>query len=1015
MNFKNIFLLFFLLIAGCGGGSGTTPSESNIPPIVSAGENQQVVEQSDVSLLGKATDSDGIITSVSWKQLEGTAVALTSKSELNTSFIAPVVKIDSGPQTLVFELTANDDKGSTNKATVTITVTPVNEVPFVDAGEDLEANEQTEVILQGDASDIDGEIISIQWQQESGELVTLADENAIEASFVAPLVLMKNGPQRFSFKLTVTDNEGSENTDIVFVTINPVNEIPVADAGDNFTSLVDEIVTLDCSNSYDPDSQNFTIIWSQTSGTQVELSDVSACNPSLKLTGAPSVREFTLTVKDEHNAESTDTVVVSTRAYSGEEGAAAEPFETFALVGELNVGDAPKSIKVEGSNVFIVGNDGLNIVDTSSLSSPQVSSNVAIDGAVDVLIEDDYAYVSRSSNGLAIIDISAPSLPLFVSWLNTEEANSMVKKGDFLFLADGVGGLKVVDISNKASPVIISQFKPWYLEDARHIAISNNLLYLVSNQTVQDFTGKNHSGSVLSVVDISTPSSPTYVGSIDSVNSAEDIAIKDGYAYLVADEQLMVISVNEPSNPTYISTRRLTSEGTAISISEEKLYVSDRNNSFSVFDIYNLARPSILTTRNKGFIASDITVSGSKLYAIGETGVLNIFDKDVSGNTFLVRKIYAQKEYGGSISIDGDFIYLANGHGTGLKTIDISEPSTAYIASSISTNGGASGVSVMGDYAYLSDTYNGLKIIDKSNPSDLNLIGQTSTDCWARFVKTDEKYAYVLCESAGYNEDSGLKIVDIANSVFPEVVGFFELDKAKSIATENGNAFIANGNHGMKVIDLSNPNEPALVASLQTNVSMNGTANYIALKDQVAYIASGVDGVSVVDINTPDSPIFIDQLKADNAIHLFIDSDLLYVVGDSLTIFDISTPLSPKFKGALTTVDTLNSGATKDGYVYIVGNASVDIYDVETINSEQNFSIVDASASLPYEVNWSRMNAQQAKCQVTGGSCSITIDAQNKSAQVNWSLPEDSGDYQIVIHIGDKGFYSEFKDQITIQ
>ncbi|MBB1310292.1 hypothetical protein H5162_12745, partial [Pseudoalteromonas sp. SR41-8] len=65
-----LVLLFNLVACGSGGDGNTSNSlQVNKAPSVNAGDDQTVVEGSEVSLEGEASDSDGSIVSYEWLQL----------------------------------------------------------------------------------------------------------------------------------------------------------------------------------------------------------------------------------------------------------------------------------------------------------------------------------------------------------------------------------------------------------------------------------------------------------------------------------------------------------------------------------------------------------------------------------------------------------------------------------------------------------------------------------------------------------------------------------------------------------------------------------------------------------------------------------------------------------------------------------------------------------------------------------------------------------------------------------
>ena len=92
----------------------------NAPPTVSAGPDQSVTELSLVTLTGSASDSDGQVASLTWRQASGYPVQLSNANQASASFFAPATAM---PLVLVFTLTATDNEGASGSDAVTVTVT----------------------------------------------------------------------------------------------------------------------------------------------------------------------------------------------------------------------------------------------------------------------------------------------------------------------------------------------------------------------------------------------------------------------------------------------------------------------------------------------------------------------------------------------------------------------------------------------------------------------------------------------------------------------------------------------------------------------------------------------------------------------------------------------------------------------------------------------------------------------------------------------------------------------------
>ena len=190
-------------------------------------------------------------------------------------------------------------------------------LPQADAGADQYVNEKTRVTLDGswsidpDAPDDESSPLDFFWAQQSGTVVTISNPAAQKPTFMAPAV-GSNG-ERLEFKLTVADVDGFENSDSVLVDINNVLIPPVADAGPDHVIAPGITVTLNGSDSYDPDGTISSVLWEQVSGaTQVSL---TAPNELVTAFTTPShageVLTFQLTVTDNDVLAASDIMTIT--------------------------------------------------------------------------------------------------------------------------------------------------------------------------------------------------------------------------------------------------------------------------------------------------------------------------------------------------------------------------------------------------------------------------------------------------------------------------------------------------------------------------------------------------------------------------------------------------------------------------------------------------------------------------------------------------------------------------------
>ena len=281
-------------------------------PVAAVDAPTEADEGTTVTLNGAASSdpNDDPLTYL-WVQASGqTPVTLSAPTGNVTTFAAPTV---TAQMDLDFTLTVRDVDGNSNAADFTVTVrNSINEPPGADAGADRPADEGETVQLDGSgSSDPNGDRLTYLWVQTGGPDVTLSGDDGVRAEFVAPQV---KSPQGLVFELTVTDTHGDEGGPArVTVTVQDSHSnLPVAVAGDDRPVGEGAPVTLDGSNSYDPNGDQLTYLWRQTAGSDVQLSNTTAAVAMFTSPGVSGDRvlEFALTVTDV-DGQHTDTVSIT--------------------------------------------------------------------------------------------------------------------------------------------------------------------------------------------------------------------------------------------------------------------------------------------------------------------------------------------------------------------------------------------------------------------------------------------------------------------------------------------------------------------------------------------------------------------------------------------------------------------------------------------------------------------------------------------------------------------------------
>ena len=289
----------------------------NPAPIANAGPDQTADEGALVVLDGSASSGSGSFT-FSWTQLLGPAAELVGASSPSPSFTAPTIPGGFGSQILTFQLTVTSAGGSSTD-TVDVAVRNVNHAPVADAGGDQVVNEGSTVTLSGALSfDTDGDPLSFRWIQTSGTPVVLAGADTATPIFIAPALAGGTGSVALSFALTVFDG-GLNGSAEARVIVEQVNHAPVADDGEPQTVATGALVTLDASESFDPDGDALTFSWTQTGGPVVTLSDPTTASPSFvaPIVASATTLSFRVSVSDTQSTTDSDGVAITVTPKNG--------------------------------------------------------------------------------------------------------------------------------------------------------------------------------------------------------------------------------------------------------------------------------------------------------------------------------------------------------------------------------------------------------------------------------------------------------------------------------------------------------------------------------------------------------------------------------------------------------------------------------------------------------------------------------------------------------------------------
>jgi hypothetical protein len=286
------------------------------------------------------------------------------------------------------------------------------------------------------------------------------------------------------------------------------------------------------------------------------------------------------------------------------------------------------------------------------------------------------------------------------------------------------------------------------------------------------------------------------------------------------------------------------------------------------------------------------------------------------------------------IYIDSTLAYIACS-GLGLKIVDVTDPYSPQILSSIESNDMAKGVAVSGDYAYIADFDTGLTVINVADPYAPFFVSNCSGNGRFIGIAVSGQYAFV---TSGYS-DVDLYVYDIADPISPQYIGGLILPTgaADGIFIEGNYAFVNHSSLGwgaVYIIDISDPVHPEIYSQYDSV----GYPRAVFKADSSLFISglnrfgqAGSYGLvhilNIADLSRPvlrgtyrESP----NASVDN---FSVCGDYVYTGGYLLNVIDISNPAAPSVIGQLATYDPEDIWALGD-YLYLLNYGALRVYSI---------------------------------------------------------------------------------------
>jgi hypothetical protein len=339
--------------------------------------------------------------------------------------------------------------------------------------------------------------------------------------------------------------------------------------------------------------------------------------------------------------------------------------------------------------------------------------------------------------------------------------------------------------------------------------------------------------------------------------------------------------------------------------------------------------------------------------------------------------------------------------------------------------GYATAVISHGNYAYVGDNIFGLVIIDISNPAAPTAVGRYDTPLWiydmdlrgdtvymaagnsepysgALYIVdvTDKQNPYLL-GSLSYSWEvvsievvpapgpmyafistqGQLKIIDVSNPAAPLEISNLDL-YAFDMFFHSPNLYVASGQDGLQVVDVSDGYTPQLIVNCDTP----GIAQGVALKrgqNSFTFVADGYLGMQVIQIIDPSNPTLIGNLETPDIANKIVGGGYFVYIAlydSGLVVVDVGVPENPTpYAFTDTPLSAWDICLTDARMIAVVGGESIDIYRLDPVGCDYIPGDINGNGSpngidVTFAVSYFKGGAfppQEGDCGYPVGPCPL--------------------------------------------
>jgi hypothetical protein len=507
---------------------------------------------------------------------------------------------------------------------------------------------------------------------------------------------------------------------------------------------------------------------------------------------------------------------------------------------------------LEDSILYCVLQGGVEVFNVANPASVTRVKYLPIT-AVDMCIADTMAYTIDADSFKAYRIVSPDSFQRLGAC--ADSGYSIAADSGFAYLCDR-WGLYVIDATDPMNPhqaTILTGAQTWSV-----LADSGRCYY----------TTAGVSPNSLRIADVSDPYHPAELGYLDGVASYELYKL----SYFVYLAGYYIVDVSTPSFPTTVGSFAPGGIGVWTRSPFSASFLAAEWDGMRVLNITDPVHPALDTLVPGGDEANDIYTDGSRAYVADRLAGTKILDISNPARPNEIGE-YDTADFGNGMSgalargvrTRDTLACLATNYWApaDLRMVDVSSPASPSLLGGCYTWNPPVALEVRDSLAYVGENAH-FEIFSIANPQNPRLVGSC--------VLPNSPWAVCLVDTLAYVTTLPTKIVNIKDPANPVVIGSINDGGAYGIGVQDTMALVG-GENKLDAVSVANPAQPHVISSFP----LPGEYCYgIALDGSLAYVGTSSE-LRAFDISNPSAMRCIGYYLAPSAVlRVCRQSNLVY-------------------------------------------------------------------------------------------------------------------------------------------